>query len=106
MAVRRYYAATRGLALFLAELFRVAFPVYYLKFKEAFEAGQWLEEDTGPWIGRAIIWKLQIDTHQDGQDGGPTACFNFGDYVGGEMYIPDLLLKLSLVIYCSGMANN
>ena len=94
MAVRQYFQATQGLARHLAACFEAAFPEYYKAYSDAFAAGRWLEEDPGPWLGRAIIWKLQVNVHQDGLDEGPTAAFNCSQYTGGNMYIPDLGLKL------------
>ncbi len=94
LEARRYFISTRPLAIYLGEMFKVSFPVYYERYRAAFAAGIWFTEDPGPWIGRAIVYKLQVNTHVDGLDDGPTAVFNFGYYTGGEMYIPDLGLKL------------
>lgn len=95
MAVNHYFYSTRVLALYLAECFKVAFPDIYVKYAKAFDAGVWNENDPGPWIGRAIVWKLPVLTHQDGLDDGPTAAFNVGAYEGGEMYLPDIGVKLA-----------
>jgi len=94
MHVRRYFEATKPVALRLSACFKVAFPDYYAKYKAAFEAGVWTSEDPGPWLGRAIVWKLPVKTHMDGLDEGPTAIFNFGSYTGGNLYLPDLQVKL------------
>ncbi|KIM35729.1 hypothetical protein M413DRAFT_32286 [Hebeloma cylindrosporum] len=105
--VKRYFIATRPVALHLSKCFEVAFPQYYIQYKAGFKAGVWMTEDPGPWLGRAIVWKLQVKTHMDGLDDGPTAIFNMGDYTGGELYLPDLKVKLeykpgSLIIFLSG----
>ncbi|KDR65806.1 hypothetical protein GALMADRAFT_148389 [Galerina marginata CBS 339.88] len=107
MAVNHYFNSTRALALHLAECFKVAFPDIYTKYQKAFDAGVWNESDPGPWIGRAIVWKLPVLIHQDGLDDGPTAAFNVGSYKGGEMYLPDIRVKLAyrpgdLLIFLSG----
>jgi hypothetical protein len=96
LEVKRYFIATEPLAIYLAEIFKVSFPNYYQKYQHAFSAGNWFGKrlDPGPWLGRAIVYKLQVLTHVDGLDDGPTAVFNFGYYTGGEMYLPDLGLKL------------
>lgn len=79
-------------------MFEVAFPVEYAKYKVAFDAGQWYAENPGPWLARAVVYKLQVDNHRDGLDAdGPAACFGSGRYVGGELYLPDLGAKLSCV---------
>lgn len=93
-AVQWYLAYTRPLALTLAEMFKVSWPTYYERYRAAFNAGVWVEDDPGPWLGRAIVWKLQVLPHRDGLDGGPTAIFCFGSFTGGECYLPDLKLKL------------
>ena len=94
MAAKVYYRATQRLAAQLAGLFKAAFPLYYKKYRKAFAAGVWFKEDTGPWIGRAIVWKLQVGVHRDGLDEGPAACFPCGYYRGGELCLPDLDAKL------------
>jgi hypothetical protein len=93
MAVRYYFLATAKVASFLAAYFAVSFPEDYKRYKEAFDAGVWYMEDPGPWLGRAIVFKLQVLPHQDAQDGGPTAIFNVGQYTGGKLYFPGLGLK-------------
>jgi len=99
--VRRYYEGSRPVALYLSECFKAAFPDYYQKYKSAFQAGVWMEGDPGPWLGRAIVWKLPVKTHMDGLDEGPTAIFNVGRYTGGDLYLPDLGVKLEWVLSIS-----
>jgi len=80
--------------MYLSACFEVAFPNYYAKYKAAFEAGIWTTKDPGPWLGRAIVWKLPVQTHVDGLDDGPTAIFNIERYTGGKLSLPDLRVKL------------
>jgi hypothetical protein len=94
LGARHYYQATAHVAEVLAAYFKIAFPLEYETYRKAFEAGVWYQEDPGPWLGRAIVYKLQVNIHQDGNDGGPTAIFNVGQYVGGKLYLPDLRVKL------------
>ena len=93
LAVRWYYRATAKVAAILDEYFAVSFPDEHLKYQKAFKAGVWLMEDPGPWLGRAIVYKLQVKQHQDRSDGGPTAIFNVGQYTGGHLYLTSLGLK-------------
>ena len=97
--VAHYLTATAELAKFLGKCFAASFPDHFARYEKAFKAGVWRQEDPGPWLGRALVWKLQVSTHMDGLDGGPTAIFNFGSYQGGELYIPDLRLKLRLALF-------
>jgi hypothetical protein len=94
LAVNWYMGQTRKLAMALSAMFLAAFPDDHQIYDEAFQAGVWLETDPGPWIGRAIVWKLNVLPHRDGQDAGPTAIFCMGNYSGGECYLTDLKIKL------------
>jgi hypothetical protein len=98
LAVKYYFMATWEVAEILKAYFKIAFPEEYLRYQDAFEAGIWEKEDTGPWLGRVIVYKLQVGPHQDRYDGGPTAIFNVGQYSGGDLYLPDLGLKLLYVL--------
>jgi len=93
-AVLKYLTDTQRTSAKLAGMFQAAFPEYYEKYKTAFLAGCWAEEDKGPWIGRAIVWKLQVGLHRDALDEGPAACFPCGNYKGGQLCLPDLDAKL------------
>jgi|SRR5258707_7707321 hypothetical protein len=94
IGVQQYFASSAPVAFFLNELFKVSFPAYHEKYKPAFAAGRWVESDPGPWLGRAIVYKLQVDIHVDGLDDGPAAIFNVGSFTGGKLNIPDLGLVL------------
>lgn len=94
-AIHGYYSATRLLAQRLSIMFEVLMPEQYEKYREAFDAGVWTQDDPGPWLGRVIVYKLQIKTHKDTEDGGPTASFPAGYFQGGEMLIPELNAKLA-----------
>jgi hypothetical protein len=94
LAVRWYMKRTSKLALTLKEMFKVAYPKDFEVYEKAFNAGVWEAADPGPWLGRAIVWKLNVLPHRDGLDGGPTAIFCLGSFSGGEAYLTDLKLKL------------
>ena len=94
MAVRKYFAETREVAIFLGELFQHVFPEEYAQYRSAFEDGVWYTEDPGPWIGRAIVYKLDVQMHYDMLDGGPTATFPVGLFEGGCMELPTLKARL------------
>jgi hypothetical protein len=89
-----YFLNTKDIARALAIMFEAAFPEVYAEYKEAFEAGVWLEEDPGPFLARAIVYKLQSKLHKDKWDVGPSACFPVGYFEGGEMLFPQLQTKL------------
>ncbi|KAJ7864114.1 hypothetical protein B0H14DRAFT_2574554 [Mycena olivaceomarginata] len=108
LAVKHYYRATQEVAIYLSCMFEVAYPEYHAKYTAAFKAGVWETADPGPWIGRAIVYKLQVSEHVDGLDDGPTASFCVGDFDGGAMYLPDIGMKVSyqpgdILIFMSGL---
>lgn len=92
--VHKYFEGTQELALLLGNMFQASFPKFYLKYEAAFKAGKWTVADPGPFLGRAVVWKLDVMPHQDGLDEGPTAIFPMGRFTGGECYLTDLKLKL------------
>ena len=89
-----YLHLTQDIAKALAVMFEAAFPKVYEEYQEAFDAGVWLQGDPGPFLARAIVYKLQSKLHKDGNDVGPSVCFPVGHYEGGEMLIPQLGTKL------------
>jgi hypothetical protein len=98
-SVGAYYHQTKDIAVALAIMFEVAFPELYLEYQEAFEAGIWFQDDPGPFLGRAVIYKLQSKLHKDRNDVGPSASFPVGCFEGGEMLFPQLRSKLRSVSY-------
>lgn len=98
--VERYYKVSRPFAIRLSIMFKHAFPEYWAQYRQAFQAGRWyrIKDDPGPFIGRAIVYKLQVLPHRDGLDGGPAAIFPVGRFKGGELYLPDLDAKLQYVV--------
>ena len=90
-----YYHMTKHIAKTIAAMFKAAFPEWYDRYREAFDAGVWLSDDPGPFLGRAIIYKLQGRLHKDSHDLGPSASFGVGNYTGGEMIFPQLGAKFS-----------
>lgn len=93
MSTASYYYLTAPTAQYLGALFKAFMPVEYAEYRAAFEAGKWVPGDPGPWLGRAIVYKLQGKLHKDKQDLGPSASFPVGFFEGGEMLIPQLESK-------------
>ena len=99
VAVQKYFIQTCLLAIFLKELFKHLFSKQYEEYQAAFNAGVWYTEDPGPWIGRAIVYKLDVQMHYNMCDGGPTATFLVGLFEGGCMELPTLKARLKYIIY-------
>lgn len=73
---------------------KAALPEWYALYRKAFDAGAWFQKDPGPFLARAIIYKLQGRLHKDKRDTGPSISFPVGDFTGGEMLVPQLGAKL------------
>lgn len=78
-------------------MLKSVWPDYFTAYAKAFAAGHWFEEDPGPFLGRVLIYKLQVHLHLDPNDAGPTACFPVGtwkkDGEGGCLLVPQLGAK-------------
>ena len=90
-AVTSYFLQTAEISAILSAMFEVFFPDIFKKFQSAFQAGKWWEGDQGPWLGRAIVYKLQVYPHFDPSEAGPTASFPCGWFEGGRMCVPQLM---------------
>lgn len=86
------------MASVLGRYFEALFPDYYAQYEQAFKAGRWIAEDPGPFIGRAIVYKLQVECHRDVQDSGPSVCFPTGTFTGGNLIVPQLNSKFRQVL--------
>ena len=89
-----YFYLTEPVAKVVGCALQVALPEWFEKYKRAFEAGGWLPKDPGPFLARAIIYKLQGRLHKDKHDMGPSVSFPVGEFDGGEMLLPQLKAKL------------
>lgn len=90
MACAAYYHLTAPVTLYIAALFKAFMPKVYRKYRRAFAAGAWVPGDSGPFLGRSIIYKLQGVLHTDGKDIGPSLSFPVGFFEGGTMSVPQL----------------
>ncbi|KAF6742724.1 hypothetical protein DFP72DRAFT_860099 [Ephemerocybe angulata] len=75
--------------------FKMVFPQYFEKYDTAFKAGQVIASDPGPFLGCALVWKLQVHPHQDSLDEGSAGIFPLGDFKDSELLLPDLMVKLA-----------
>ena len=96
-AVLDYYKLSQEAATYIGTLFERLFPDYYNEYAEAFEAGKWVQQDPGPFLMRAVVYKLEVKLHHDGRDGGPTVTFPVGSFQGGHMEIPTLGVRYQYV---------
>ena len=92
--VKSYLHGTRPIAFYVSSFLEAIFPNWHTQYNEAFRAGCMFNEDPGPFLGRAIIYKLQGKLHKDRRDAGPSVSFGVGYYEGGNIYFPQLKAKL------------
>ena len=85
MSIKAYFQNTAVVAQMLGEMFQKVFPLLYESYRKAFEARASFHEDPGPWLGQAIVYKVDSKLHSDKKDFGPAACIPFGFYEGGHM---------------------
>ncbi|TEB23576.1 hypothetical protein FA13DRAFT_1715255 [Coprinellus micaceus] len=97
LAYRGWLIATMDLSIEVKVRFKHAFPTWYHNYLQAYQAGRFWppEVDPGPFLGRALVWKVQVLPHRDAKDKGPSGMFNCGYYSGGALFFPDLWLKLA-----------
>jgi hypothetical protein len=88
-----FTSITKPIAQSIGAMIKVSFPEWYEKYRKVFEAGVWLREDPGPFLRRAIIYKLQRRLHKNANDLGPFASFGVGDYTCGKVLFPQLGAK-------------
>ena len=94
--VKSFYYRTYPVAEALKMIMEILLPQQAQDYQKAFDAGHWYSEDAdpGPFLGRAVIWKMQLSLHKDAGDVGHSISFGFGSYTGAHMIIPQLNLKL------------
>ena len=91
---QRYLLKSKQIIRLLDEMFRVSFPEFYKKHKKAFEAGKWFADAPGPWLGMAVVYKLQTEIHLDETDAvAPVAIFCCGQFTEGYLELPDLNMR-------------
>ena len=90
---RLWFRVTRKLALQLSAAFKIFMPKKYAEFRRAFLSGRWFMEDPGPFLGRVLVFKLQLYAHFDSSEAGPSISFPSGFYNGGHFEAPQLGIR-------------
>ncbi|THU80049.1 hypothetical protein K435DRAFT_611608, partial [Dendrothele bispora CBS 962.96] len=80
--------------VFLSKMFEKEFPQEFKAYRKAHKAARWCLHDPGPYIGKAIVWKLSSAAHLDEDDGCLTVTYPMGSFTGGNMDIYDLHARL------------
>ncbi|KZT31983.1 hypothetical protein SISSUDRAFT_1067295 [Sistotremastrum suecicum HHB10207 ss-3] len=71
-----YMDSTSFLHKLLGEYIKLTDRPYWKKIHKTYHAGRWVTSDYrhGAFLGRAIVWKLQIEVHRDSQDEAGAYC--------------------------------
>lgn len=100
MAGQYYLDASSKIGLVLSRMYEENFPAFFQRHKKAFLAGRWYRTLPGPWLGMAVVYKLQTHVHVDQGDGLlPVAIFCVGQFTGGFLEMPDLNLRFLQVSF-------
>lgn len=86
--------ANQVLHAHLREIVQVLLPDTYAEYDAIFNAGKVFDNDSAPFLGKAIMYKLQLKLHKDLGDRGWTISLPVGSFTGGHLIIPQLELKL------------
>ncbi|KAF6751248.1 hypothetical protein DFP72DRAFT_1071452 [Ephemerocybe angulata] len=95
LVAQHYFAATAPMSNAVRQRFKMVFLQYFEKYDTAFKAGQVITSDPGPFLGCALVWKLQVHPPQDGLDEVPAEIFPLGDFKDSELLLPNLMVKLA-----------
>lgn len=69
-------------------------PDFYGPMMKSFNAGKQWKDAIGPYLARALIYKLQVSVHLDKNDRGLSAMTNSGRYYGGYLYFPQFWMRI------------
>jgi hypothetical protein len=73
-------------------------PKEWNRLQRAHKAGRWYQDiDQSCFLGTVTVWKLEVDVHIDQNDFELCVLTCGGNFVGGELYLPDLNLCLKQV---------
>ncbi|KAJ7067337.1 hypothetical protein C8F01DRAFT_664885 [Mycena amicta] len=95
MALNTYYLRAQVYTRLVGVCCKIFYPAWHAVYEQTFNAGKSNLLDPGPFLGRVIVWKLQVDLHRDGLDVGPTLTSADGSFEGGAMVLPDFGAKFS-----------
>ncbi|TFK65352.1 hypothetical protein BDN72DRAFT_773420 [Pluteus cervinus] len=95
MALKEYYKRSDPIRELAAGMLHACDESMYQEYGTAFDAGVWEQQDKGPWLARAIVYKSQVELHRDNNDLGLSLSFACGHFTGGAMLFPELGLKLA-----------
>lgn len=99
LANNQFFHSTSEYQAWISTAMEEFLPELSIRYRALFKAGCVNSFDASIHIGHALVYKLQGGTHMDKGDDNefPTASSAAGTYTGGEIYFPDLSVKLKSV---------
>jgi hypothetical protein len=95
---RSYIMATELQCKYLDMMLKTFAPREYERLRRSADAGRWYTEtEAACTLGLATVWKLQVGVHLDKDDWELCMIVCGGNFYGGNLYLPDLNLCLTLV---------
>lgn len=96
VGARSYILATAPQSKYLDMLLERLAPKEYKQLKASSKAGRWYTEQTdGCTLGLTTTWKVQVGLHLDRGDWELCMLVCGGNFLGGNLYLPDLNLCLA-----------
>ncbi|KAF9007272.1 hypothetical protein BDZ89DRAFT_965696 [Hymenopellis radicata] len=86
---------TQIITTIASALYKSFWPIEYEDARRTFKAGRYFRDDCGPWLGRAVGYKVPTTTHPDEGDKGPTFLTSAGSFTGGNLQIHNLQVQFS-----------
>ncbi|KAJ3854704.1 hypothetical protein EV368DRAFT_36283 [Lentinula lateritia] len=96
MAIQHWYEVTPEFGNLLSSVFNQEWPDKWEEAMKRFKAGKWQAANPGPWVGKAIVYKLTSSIHPDEEDAEecPTVTVPVGHFVGGHIQFLDIHARL------------
>lgn len=95
LSQQAFISRTSSTTLIASAICQAFFPATHKAALRHFKAGKYFEADTGPWLGRALGYKVPTTTHPDEGDSGTTFITSVGCYSGGCLEFLDLELTFA-----------
>lgn len=90
-----FVSRTNSITVIASAICKAFFPQQHKQATKIFKAGRWFDRDVGPWLGRAVGYKVPTTTHPDEGDSGTTFITAVGSYLGGYLEIHDLAVRFT-----------
>ncbi|KAJ3804585.1 hypothetical protein F5876DRAFT_82921 [Lentinula aff. lateritia] len=92
MAIQHWYKVTLESGNLLSSVFKQEWPDKWEEAMKYFKAGKWQAANPGPWVGKAIVYKLTSSIRPDKEDAEEyhIVTVPVGHFVGGHILFLDI----------------